>query len=81
MKPLILITNDDGVYSQGLIAAAEAVQHLGDLLIVAPMCQQTSMGRSFPESDDVGIMPKMKIMVNGREIEAYGVNGSLNRCL
>lgn len=76
MKPLILITNDDGVYSPGLIAAAEAVQHLGDLLIVAPRFQQTSMGRSFPKSDDVGIIEKVRVMVNGSEIDAYGVHGS-----
>ena len=54
MKPLILITNDDDVYSPGLIAAAEAVQYLGDLLIAAPIFQQTSMGRSFPKSKDNG---------------------------
>lgn len=76
MKPLILITNDDGVYSPGLCAAAEAVQDLGDLLIVAPIFQQTGMGRSFPKSKDVGIIEKVKIMVNGCEIEAYGVHGS-----
>jgi 5'-nucleotidase len=75
-KPLILITNDDGVYSPGLCAAAEAMQELGDLLIVAPIFQQTSMGRSFPKSKDVGIIEKVKIMVNGIEIEAYGVHGS-----
>lgn len=75
MKPLILITNDDGVYSPGLIAA-EAVQYLGDLLIVAPRFQQTSMGRSFPKSDDVGVIEKMRVMVNGAEIDAYGVHGS-----
>jgi 5'-nucleotidase len=76
MKPLIFVTNDDGVFSPGLCAAAEAVQNLGDLLIVAPRFQQTSMGRSFPRSKDVGIIEKVKIVVNGCEIEAYGVHGS-----
>lgn len=46
MKPLILLTNDDGIHSPGLAAAAEALHPLGDLLIVAPQEQQTSMGRS-----------------------------------
>lgn len=76
MKPLILVTNDDGVFSPGLIAAAEAVQDLGDLLIAAPRFQQTGMGRSFPNSDDVGIIEKVKIIINGKEIDAYGVHGS-----
>jgi 5'-nucleotidase len=76
MKPLILVTNDDGIYSPGLCAAAEAAYSLGDLLIVAPRFQQTSMGRSFPKSKDVGIIEKVKVVVNGCEVEAYGVHGS-----
>ena len=54
MRPLILITNDDGVFSPGLAAVAEAVQPLGDLLLVAPRWQQTTMGRAFPRTDGVG---------------------------
>lgn len=76
MKPLILITNDDGVYSPGLWAVAEAVQDLGDLLIVAPMFQQTGMGRALPKEGNVGIIKKVKIMVNGNEVDAFGVHGS-----
>lgn len=76
MKPLILITNDDGIYSPGLWAVAEAVQHLGDLLIVAPMQQQTSMGRSFPKGEDVGIIEEVRICLNGISTLAYGVHGS-----
>lgn len=76
MKPLILVTNDDGIYSPGLCAAAEAVHDLGDLLIVAPRFQQTSMGRSFPKSKDVGIIEEVKLIVNEHKIVAYGVHGS-----
>ena len=54
MKPLILITNDDGILSPGLIAAAEAAAPFGELLIVAPRYQQTAMGRAFPQGDGVG---------------------------
>ena len=46
-RPLLLITNDDGVRSPGLRAAAEAVADLGDLLVVAPAKQQSSMSRAF----------------------------------
>ena len=60
MKPLILITNDDGVYSPpGLIEVEEAVQHLGDLFIVALLSQQTSMWSSFPRNKDIGIIEKI----------------------
>ena len=47
-RPLILLTNDDGILSPGLRAAAEALCDLGELLIVAPAVQQTGMGRAMP---------------------------------
>jgi 5'-nucleotidase len=46
-KPLILLTNDDGVQSPGLLAAARALRGLGTLMIVAPREQQSSKGRAF----------------------------------
>ena len=76
MKPLILITNDDGILSPGLHAAAEAVMDFADLLIVAPHTQQTSMGRSFPKTDDIGIIDGHELILNGVISKAYGVHGS-----
>lgn len=76
MKPLILITNDDGVLSPGLRAAAEAVDSLGELLIAAPVAQQTSMSRAYPKGENVGVIEVFKIDVNGREQIAYGIHGS-----
>ena len=35
-RPLILITNDDGIYAPGLKALVAAVKPLGDVLVVAP---------------------------------------------
>lgn len=54
-RPLILVTNDDGIDSPGLHAAAEAVADLGDLLIVAPTSQRTGAGRGFPPIQDKSI--------------------------
>lgn len=76
MKPLILITNDDGILSPGLIAAAEAADPLGDLLIVAPRTQQTAMSRGYPKGDDIGIVEKFDLKVNGKNIVGYGITGS-----
>ena len=61
MKPLILITNDDGTSSPGLAAAAEAVCDLGDLLIVAPLLQQTAMSRSYPKAPDIGVIERVSV--------------------
>lgn len=76
IKPLILITNDDGIHSPGLKAAAEAVSDLGDILISAPHMQQTGMGRAFPRNDDVGIIDKIPFNINGKTIIGYAVHGS-----
>lgn len=73
MKPLILLTNDDGVFSPGLQAAAQAAEPLGELLIVAPRYQQTGMGRSFPMGEDVGKIERFPSEFGG---EMYGVYGS-----
>lgn len=47
IRPLILVTNDDGVASPGLLAAVRCVLDLGEVWVVAPRVQQSGMGRSF----------------------------------
>ena len=43
----ILISNDDGVYASGILAAKHAVEDLGDVTIVAPSNQQSGIGRAL----------------------------------
>jgi 5'-nucleotidase len=74
-RPLILLTNDDGIRSPGLLAAAEAVCDLGDLLMVAPATQQTGMGRSTPPIVD-GAVTEERLQINCQEMPAYAVTGS-----
>ena len=74
--PLILVTNDDGIQSPGLLAAAEAVAGLGDLLLVAPATQQTSMSRAFTHDARAGVIERVDVPVGGRAIPGYAVSGS-----
>jgi 5'-nucleotidase len=74
VKPLILITNDDGVFSPGLQAVAEAVVVLGDLLIAAPRIQQTGMSRALHGGEDSGIIEETTIQVKGSPHRAYGIH-------
>jgi 5'-nucleotidase len=77
MKPLILVTNDDGVDSPALRAAAEAVLGLGDVLVVAPHVQQSTMSRAFPDHDDVGIIERRDdLLVAGTRCACFAVRGS-----
>ncbi len=75
LRPLILITNDDGVSSKGLRCAAEACESLGELLICAPAVQMTGTGRSMPSTSEGRIFPQ-DMTINGRVITAYAIEGS-----
>lgn len=45
-KPLILITNDDSIYSKGIRSLVEAVSNLGQVVVVAPSLPQSGMGHA-----------------------------------
>jgi 5'-nucleotidase len=74
-KPLILITNDDGIESPGLWAAAQALLDLGELLVVAPDQQWSGAGRAFPRGV-TGRITEASRRVDGRTVEAYGVDAA-----
>lgn len=46
-KPLILVTNDDGISSKGIRSLFEAVKDFGDILVVAPDSPQSGMGHAI----------------------------------
>jgi 5'-nucleotidase len=72
---LILVTNDDGIDSPGLLAAAGALLPLGEVIVAAPRDQQTSMGRSTPTTSD-GRIEKRALAWNGQALNAYAVGGT-----
>jgi 5'-nucleotidase len=43
----ILLTNDDGYRSEGLLALADALRPLGDVTIVAPMTEASAIGHAL----------------------------------
>jgi 5'-nucleotidase len=74
-RPLILVTNDDGIESKGLWAAVEAVLPLGEVLVVAPDRQWSGGGRSMPP----GVTGRIQLAtreVNGEQVTAYAVDAS-----
>lgn len=74
-SPLILVTCDDGIESAGLLAAVEAVQDLGDVLVCASCEQQTGAGRSLPTFND-GAIHEIAFVANGEAVPAYAIHGS-----
>jgi len=75
VKPQILLTNDDGIQSPGLWAAAGALESLGFVTVAAPREQYSGAGRSLPSNSD-GIIETRQVDVNGRLWTVYAIGGS-----
>ena len=75
IKPQILLTNDDGIKSPGLWAAAEALSRVGYVHVVAPRDQSSGTGRSYPNSSDGTIM-EQTLQINGQDWQVYAVGGT-----
>jgi 5'-nucleotidase len=43
----ILVTNDDGVHSEGIKALADALRHLGEVTVVAPIQEASAIGHAL----------------------------------
>jgi len=71
----ILLTNDDGIRSPGLWAAAEALSRLGYVTVVAPREQWTGAGRSMPISSD-GLIREEQVTVGGKTWKVFAVGGT-----
>lgn len=71
----ILLTNDDGIKSPGLWAAAEALSGLGFVTVAAPRDQASGSGRSKPQFSD-GAINEEELNVRGQRWKVYAVGGS-----
>lgn len=74
-QPQILLTNDDGIRSPGLWAAAEALSAIGFVHVAAPREQFSGAGRSLPITSD-GEIEKQIMEVNGQRWDVYAIGGS-----
>ncbi|MDD5189650.1 MAG: 5'/3'-nucleotidase SurE [Dehalococcoidales bacterium] len=74
----ILLTNDDGIQSPGLIALAAAVSRVGEVLIVAPDKQQSGVGSCVSLHSDMNVA---EVVFPVRGIKAYSVGGTPSDCV
>ena len=72
----ILIANDDGIYSPGLLALAEVAKEFAEVRIYAPDVEQSSMGHAITHSRPLSLR-RTPI----RDFEAYRVNGTPADCV
>lgn len=74
-RPVILLTNDDGIQSPGLWAAAEALSDIGYVQVVAPREQQSGMARSLPSFSE-GRIYQEPLTIKGKTWTVYAVDGT-----
>lgn len=74
----ILVTNDDGIYSPGIAALAEVAKKFGEVRVVAPDIEQSSMGHAVTHSRPLSYK---KSPIEFRDVEAYRVNGTPADCV
>ena len=76
-RPLILITNDDGITAKGINTLVQAMQPLGDILIVAPDKPQSGMGHA------ITIHSPLRLIKSNQfdSVEAYTCSGTPVDCV
>ncbi len=74
----ILVTNDDGIYSPGIGTLARIASQFGEVVVVAPDVEQSSMGHAVTHSRPLNYK-KSPIEFPG--IEAYRVDGTPADCV
>ena len=72
----ILISNDDGIYSPGILALAKVAARFGEVRIVAPDVEQSSMSHAITSS-----RPLRYRRTPIGDFEAYRVNGTPADCV
>ncbi|HET7361700.1 MAG TPA: 5'/3'-nucleotidase SurE [Salinimicrobium sp.] len=72
-KPLILVTNDDGITAPGIRALIEVMKQLGDVVVVAPDSPQSGMGHAITISNTLFCDPvTVKENVKHKEFSCSG---------
>ncbi|MCS7017802.1 MAG: 5'/3'-nucleotidase SurE [Cytophagales bacterium] len=78
-KPLILISNDDGITAKGLRVLVETMQPLGELLVVAPNSPQSGMGHAITIHSPLKIY--RSTVFDDLGVEAYESSGTPADCI
>ena len=76
-KPVILITNDDGITAPGIRNLVEAVKDLGKIYVVAPNKPQSGMGHAITIGEPLRLQKQH--LFEG--VEAYSCSGTPVDCV
>ena len=77
-KPLILVTNDDGITAPGIRALIEVMNEFGDVCVVAPNSPQSGMGHAITLDSTLHIE---KLTIEGSAQTEYSCSGTPADCV
>lgn len=76
-RPLILVTNDDGITAKGIFSLQKAVLEFGDIVVIAPDSAQSGMGHAITISEPLRLEKKNYF----EGVEAYSCSGTPVDCV
>ncbi len=76
-RPLILVTNDDGMFAPGIKALVEVCKELGEVVVVAPNSPQSGQGHAITITEPLRLH-KVDVFEG---IEAYECSGTPVDCV
>ena len=79
-RPLILVTNDDGIDAPGIVALASVMDEVGEIVVVAPVDEQSAVGHAITVHQPVRVRPWSFAVPSGMA-EAYAVTGTPADCV
>lgn len=77
-KPVILVTNDDGITAPGIRALISVMKELGDVVVVAPDSPQSATGHSITVNSTLYIE---KISIDSELDNEYSCSGTPVDCV
>jgi 5'-nucleotidase len=77
-RPLILVTNDDGITSKGIRVLIEEVSKIGEVFVLAPDSPNSGMGHAITVDQTIHIK---KSPIFDKEIASYECSGTPADCV
>lgn len=77
-KPLILVTNDDGISAPGIRTLVEVMSEIGDVVVVAPDKPQSAMGHAITINSTLYLN---RVSAEHAEVTEYNCSGTPVDCV
>jgi 5'-nucleotidase len=78
VKPLILVSNDDSIFSKGIASLVNILKTIAEVVVVAPDKAQSGMGHAITLDSPLRLNKSVQF---GEDIEAYQCSGTPADCV